>query len=157
MKAPKSYPSLLALLFLILGGVFSLLGLLPLPMRSGSARRFLIGGLPLLLAGILLLWYARKTERSWERLRAEGQSVPGQMAPEATRFHWYTHWGSDGLRKRSPWTVLCVYCWEGRIYSVRSQFLWRQPRQIGQHPTVYLDSRNPKRAWIDPDTLAYEV
>ena len=32
MKAPKSYPSLLALLFLILGGVFSLLGLLPLPM-----------------------------------------------------------------------------------------------------------------------------
>ena len=77
--------------------------------------------------------------------------------PEATRRHWYVSFGSDGLYKRSPWSVMCIYRWEDRTYSVRSQFLWRRPQNCGQRPTVYLDPLDPRRAWIDPETLVYEV
>ena len=49
MKPPKSYESLLAFILLILGGVFTLLGLaaevLPLPMRGGEPRDFALWGL----------------------------------------------------------------------------------------------------------------
>ena len=142
MKPPKSYESLLAFILLILGGVFTLLGLaaevLPLPMRGGEPRDFALWGLPLLLFGAGLLWYARRRERLWAR-------------------HWYTSWGSGGLRKRNPWTVMCIYRWEERTYCVRSQFLWRKPGGFEQRPTVYLDPLDPRRAWIDPETLAYEV
>ena len=161
MKPPKSYEALLAFLLLLLGGIFTLLGLigavLTLPMRSGDAQDFALWGLPLLLFGAGLLWYARRRECVWSRLRTEGRAVPGQLVPQATRRHWYTSWGRDGLRKRNPWTVMCIYHWEGRTYSVRSQFLWREPSQTGQSPTVYLDPLNPQRAWMDPETLIYEA
>lgn len=159
MKPPKTYEALLAFILLILGGVFTLLGLaaaaLSLPMRSGAPRDFALWGLPLLLFGAGLLWYARQRERGWARLRAEGRAVPGQLVPRAIRHHWYISFGSDGLHKRSPWTVLCIYQWEGRTYSIRSQFLWRRPREGELHPTVYLDPLNPRWAWIDPDTLQF--
>lgn len=161
MKPPKSYESLLAVILLILGGVFTLLGLaaevLPLPMRGGEPRGFALWGLPLLLFGAGLLWYARRRERLWARLRTEGRAVQGKLVPEATRRHWYTSWGSSGLRKRNPWTVMCIYRWEERTYCVRSQFLWRKPGGFEQRPTVYLDPLDPRRAWIDPETLVYEV
>ena len=161
MKPPKSYESLLAVILLILGGVFTLLGLaaevLPLPMRGGEPQDFALWGLSLLLFGAGLLWYARRRERVWARLRTEGRAVQGKLVPEATRRHWYTGWGSDGLRKRNPWTVMCIYRWEERTYSVRSQFLWCKPGDFEQRPTVYLDPLDPRRAWIDPETLAYEV
>ena len=137
MKPPKTYEALLAFILLILGGVFTLLGLaaaaLSLPMRSGAPRDFALWGLPLLLFGAGLLWYAR----------------------QAIRHPWSISFGSDGLHKRSPWTVLCIYQWEGRTYSIRSQFLWRRPREGELHPTVYLDPLNPRWAWIDPDTLQF--
>lgn len=161
MKPPKSYEALLAFILLILGGVFTLLGLagniLSIPMRSGDTQDFALWGLPLLVFGAGLLLWTRRRERGWDRLRAEGRAVPGKLVPEATRHHWYTSFGSDGLRKRSPWTVLCIYQWEGRTYSVRSQFLWQKPWETGQQPTVYLDPLNPKRAWVDPDSLQYEI
>ena len=50
MKPPKSYETLLAFLLLLLGGIFTLLGLigavLTLPMRSGEAQDFTLWGLP---------------------------------------------------------------------------------------------------------------
>ena len=159
MRPPRCYEALLGFLFLVMGGVFSLLGLvdffLSIPMRSGDAHVFLVGGLPMLLAGGFLLWKARQMERTWERLRTEGRAVSGELVPEATRHHWYTGWGSDGLHKRHPWTVLCIYRWEGRTYSVRSQFLWQEPAAGRQHPTVWLDPMAPKRAWVDPGSLQY--
>ena len=72
MKPPKSYETLLAFLLLLLGGIFTLLGLigavLTLPMRSGEAQDFTLWGLPLLLFGAGLLWYARRRECVWSRL-----------------------------------------------------------------------------------------
>ena len=52
---------------------------------------------------------------------------------------------------------MCIYRWEERTYCVRSQFLWRKPGGFEQRPTVYLDPLDPRRAWIDPETLVYEV
>lgn len=161
MKPPRTYEALLGWILLILGAVFTLLGLLipilSIPMRNGDARSFLLGGAPLLLFGAGLLCYARLRERGWDRLRTEGRAVTGQLAPEATRHHWYVSFGSDGFRKRSPWTVLCIYRWEDGTRSVRSQFLWQKPREGEQHPTVYVDPLNPGRAWVDPDSLDYEA
>ena len=126
-------------------------------MRNGDSSSFLLGGLPLLaLGGGLLLW-ARRKERDWYRLRTEGRAVPGRLVPEATRHHWYTSFGSDGLRKRSPWTVLCTYQWEGKTYSVRSEFLWKRPAGTDQRPAVYLDPLAPQRSWVEPDSLSYEI
>ena len=49
MRAPRCYEALLAFLLLMLGAIFSLLGLLfgalSLPVRNGDARSFLLGGL----------------------------------------------------------------------------------------------------------------
>lgn len=161
MRSPRCYEALLAFILLMLGAIFSLLGLLfgllSIPVRNGDAWSFLLGGLPLLVLGAGLLLWARQKERSWDHLRTEGRAVPGKLVPEATRRHWYTSFGSDGLRKRSPWTVLCIYQWEGRTYEVRSEFLWNRPAGSGQTPTVYLDPLTPKRAWIDPDSLIYEI
>lgn len=161
MKPPKCYEGLFALVFLTLGGVFSLLGLvgeaLSMPTRGGEPLSFLLGGLPMLLFGIGLLWSARRKELRWSRLRSEGQAVPGQVAPGSIRCRWYTSWGSDGFRKRNPWSLVCLYRWEGRSYSVTSQLLWERPCEEGQAPTIYLDPRNPRQAWVDPESLKYEV
>lgn len=161
MKPPRTYEALLAFLLLMMGAIFSLLGLvfqaLSIPMRNGDASSFLLGGLPLLVFGGGLLLWARRKEHSWDRLRAEGRAVPGKLVPEATRRHWYTSFGSDGIRKRSPWTMLCIYQWEGKTYDLRSEFLWRKPQEGEQHPTIYLDPLDPKRAWVDPDSLQYEI
>ena len=161
MRAPRCYEALLAFLLLMLGAIFSLLGLLfgslSLPVRNGDARSFLLGGLPLLALGAGLLLWARRRERGWDWLKTEGRAVPGKLVLEATRHHWYTSFGSDGLRKRSPWTVLCIYQWEGKTYSVRSEFLWNRPAGSGQTPTVRLDPLVPQRAWIDPDSMIYEI
>lgn len=160
MRPPRCYEALLGWILLILGGVFTLLGLIgeavSMPVRNGKAGDFALWGLPLLLFGAGLLWYARRRERGWARLRTEGRAVPGRLIPEGTRRHWYVSFGSDGLYKRSPWSVMCVYRWEGRTYSVRSQFLWQKPRDGEQRPTVYLDPLDPRRAWVDPETLEYD-
>ncbi len=161
MKAPRTYEALLGWILLILGGVFTLMGLvwtaLSLPMKSGDARDFVLGGLPLLVFGGGLLLYARQRERGWDRLRTEGRAVQGKLVPEATRHHRYVSFGSDGFRKRSPWTVMCIYRWEDGTRAVRSEFLWRKPREEEQRPTVYIDPLDPRRAWIDPETLEYEL
>ncbi len=159
MKPPKSYEALLSCLLLALGAVFTLVGLvgnaLSIPVRNGDTQDFALFGLPLLVFGAGLLLWSRQRERGWERLRAEGQAVPGKLVPGAVRHHRYVSFGSDGLHKRSPWTVLCIYRWENRTYSVRSQFLWSPPREDGQ-PTIYIDPLHPTRAWIDPESLQYE-
>lgn len=157
MKAPRTYEALLGWILLILGGVFTLIGLagtaLSLPMKSGDAWEFALFGLPLLLFGAGLLLYARKKERDWDYLRTEGRALRGELVPEATRCHWYVSFGSDGLHKRHPWSVMCIYRWENRTYSVRSEFLWRKPGETNQRPTVYIDLLDPRRAWVDPESL----
>lgn len=161
MKPPRTYEALLGWILLILGAMFTLLGLLfgilSIPMRNGDAKSFLLGGLPLMLFGAGLLCYARQRERGWDRLHTDGRAVPGELVPGATRCHWYVGFGSDGFHKRSPWSVMCIYRWKGRTYDLRSEFLWQRPRETGQQPTVYVDPDDPKRAWIDPDTLRYEI
>lgn len=161
IKPPRIYEALLGWILLILGGVFTLLGLagsiLAIPVRNGGAQDFALFGLPLLVFGAGLLLWARQKERSWDRLKSGGLAVQGQLIPEATRRHWYVSFGSDGFRKRSPWSVMCIYRWEGRTYFLRSEFLWRPPRETGRQPIVYLDPLNPKPAWLDPDSLQYEM
>lgn len=163
MKPPRTYRAIIALVLLALGGVFTLLGVLgafavPIPMRSGEAWMFLPVGLILLAAGVVLVLSLGRTKRLQARLRVEGVPVPGRVT--AIRYHKYTSYGSDPdfvSYKRSPWTVTCEYQWERQTYTVRSPLLWDKPRAEDQQPTVYLDPNRPRRAFLDPESLRYEI
>lgn len=160
LKRPESYFDMLAVILTPLGAFFALLGILgrfvPLPMRGGESWVFLPAGLALLAAGGLCALLARARRRRTARLRAEGRAVPGRVV--SVKEHVWVNWNTGSLapRRRSPWTVRCEYLWEGEPYFTASALLWDRPRESGRRPAVYVDPQNPRRAWVDPESLEYE-
>ena len=150
---PRTVRTLLSWVFLALGGLFTLIGLLSfvvyIPTRGGEARDFLLPGLLLLLAGGALLLTVCLKNRTDARLRAEGRSVPGTVLK--IQYHPWVR-----VNQNHPWTVLCAYQWEGETYRVRSALLWREPAPNGQRPAVYLNPDRPQKSYIAPESLQYK-
>lgn len=138
----------LGLIFLLLYG----LGLaVDIPMRSGEPWMFGAAGLSLLFAALVCLMIVWRRGRRREKLRTGGWPVQGRIV--GMTCHTAVNYGNQ----RHPWTVLCEYQYEGQTYTVRSTFLWDRPRESGQTPKIFLDQTRPRRAWVDPDSLQYEI
>ena len=159
LKKPAGNLEIVTLVLDCLGICFLLLGLLgtavPIPMRSGESWMFAVMGLVLLFAAFPCLLLVRARARRNHELRRLGRPVPGRVI--RVRHHIWTSLGSRGLRRRHPWTVLCEYRWEGQTYTAGSIFLWERPLETGQAPKIFLDQDNPRRAFVDPDSLKYEI
>ena len=158
-NSPDSISQIAALILMALGTLFSVLGLLgyvlDLPMKAGEARGSLPMGLVILAVGGACDLWARSKKAARIRLLTEGQPVPGEILE--IRRHIFITWNeNDWINfpgKNSPWSVSCRYTWEGREYTVQSPLIWREAVRSGP-VTVYLDAKKPRRAAVDPDSVA---
>lgn len=136
----------LAAVFLLL---FGLLKLFTIPMRGGEPWMFGVTGLLLLFAAIPCTVIARRQGRRRKWLRRSGFPAQGRVIK--VTCHRCVNYGNQ----RHPWTVLCQYRYEGETYMVRSTFLWEEP--AGSAAKIFLDQERPGRAWVDPESLQYEM
>lgn len=157
LRRPASRLELVAIVLFALAFVFLLIfGLgyiIAIPMRSGEPQMLGVTGLLLLLAAAPCTLIAQFQGRRREWLRCSGFPVQGQILK--TTCHITVSYGSVRTRQRHPWTVLCQYRYEGQTYTVRSTFLWAKP--VGQKAKIFLDPDRPRQAWVDPESLTYEV
>lgn len=157
LKRPASRLEIIWLVLTVLSLVFLLiygLGLVfPIPMKNGESWMFGVFGFGLLFTALLCLMILRRQGRQRNRLRTGGFPVQGRVVK--TTCHITVSCGSVGARKRHPWTVLCRYQYEGQTYTVRSTFLWDKP--VGSAAKIFLDQERPGQAWVDPESLQYEI
>ena len=76
-----------------------------------------------------------------------------RMPPGSSRGKAVKYQGAPAAR--SPWTVYCEYDWAGKTYSIRTEYLWKQPSPNSPDLTVALDPAAPQRAVVDTQTLRY--
>ena len=160
MRPPDSISSLCALTFGLLGAAFvvigTLYGCLGVSIRGASSSwAFLPIGVACLLLGLVCALAVRLRRRRERRLQSTGVAVPGTVIQ--VRHHIFINWNLEHFSswpgRNSPWSIRCTYEYEGRTYGVDSGLLWHEPAPGLHHPTVYLDSKRPGRAYVDLDTV----
>ena len=163
MRPPETLWSLCAHLFGLMGALFLLLGLVfslaGIPVRNGPSWSFLPIGGALLLAGLAAGAGAWGKARQARRLKAEGIKVTGtvQSVQHLVWINWNTSSFVNWPGKCSPWVIRCSYSYQGQTYSAKSGLAWSRPASGAQRPVLYLDPRRPSRAWVDLDTIRWEL
>ncbi len=149
MRKPSSSLGSLALVCLMMGGAFFLVGFM-------NAQLFL-WAVPFLAAGLLLLWKIRKDNAAAEKLITQGQRVPGKILSIRQKGSMTLGFMNAKPRTslRHPWIVTCQYTWEGQTYTAKSQYLWLPPRDNSPDVRVCFDPAAPGQGVVDPATLRF--
>lgn len=164
MKLPSTLCSLCALQFgligamlILFGAIFSLAGI---PFKGGPSWFFLPIGAVLLLLSLGCRLLSCLQRRRIARLKAAGLQVMGeiQSVQHVIWINWkntetFVNWPGQ----YSPWVVRCSYCYQGKTYTVKSDLSWLKPSSGAQRPIVYFDSRRPAHAYVDMDTIRWEL
>ena len=145
MKNPKTMEGLLAMLLLVLGGVFAVCGgLVLLGVMTPSARSqiqdpvvlgsvFAALGAGMAAVGGALCAAARAKRRRDARIFAEGQRSNATV--ERVRLQGFVRWN-----RRSPYRIGYVYAFEGQERHAQSNLLWEKPAvSAGDRIEIYVD------------------
>ena len=130
---------------------------------EAQRRRFLLyalDGLSLAEIGVLCsLARCGLQEQRRKHLKTNGISVVGkiQSVRHLVWINWNTKTFVNWPGQCSPWVVQCSYCYGGRTYTVKSLLSWIKPATDFQQPVIYLDPRNPVHAYVDMDTIKWEL
>lgn len=149
MKKPSSPLGSLALVSLMMGGTFFLLGFVNL--------QLFLWAIPFLAAGLLLVWKIRRDNAAADKLIEEGQRVPGKILDIRQKGSIALSFVGAKARTslRHPWIVTCEYTWKGAKYTAKSQYLWLPPRPDSPDVQVCFDPDAPGAGIVDPATLRY--
>lgn len=142
MRKPKSMWEFCGELFLFLGALFLLIGLLSQagimkikPSSHGGPYEFLILGRVFLLIGAFSLLVATCKERKKRLLLQTGTSVLGMIV--SVKQLPFTRWGTS-----YPYVVYFTYEYEGVQYKGKSGLFWILPSvKEFDKETVYIDRK----------------
>ena len=163
MRQPQTIWSLCAFIFGWMGIIFVFLGMLlyitGIPVNGGQNWFFIPIGAVLLLGSMICLTGCRLQKQHIKYLKTNGIPVFGTI--KSVRHLVWINWNTKTFVNRpgqcSPWVVQCSYCYGGRIYTVKSLLSWIKPSDDFQQPVIYLDPRNPAHAYVDMDTIKWEL
>ena len=163
MRQPQTIWSLCAFIFGSMGIIFVILGTIfyitGIPVNGDPDWSFIPIGAVLLLGSLVCLTRCRLQEQRRKHLKANGISVVGKI--QSVRHLVWINWNTTTFVNRpgqcSPWVVQCSYCYGGRAYSVKSLLSCRKPATDFQQPVIYLDPREPAHAYVDMDTIKWEL
>ena len=129
------------------------------PCECGCNWSFIPIGAILLLGSIVCLARCGLQEQRRKHLKTNGISVVGkiQSVRHLVWINWNTKTFVNWPGQCSPWFVQCSYCYGGRTYTVKSLLSWIKPATDFQQPVIYLDPRNPVHAYVDMDTIKWEL
>lgn len=151
VREPKSMWGLTGWIFLGLGALFLLCGILTragiMKTKSGSqgdtSVGFLILGGALMAAGIFLLFAAMLKEKRRRSLLQSGTPVTGEVV--SVKQLPFTRWGTS-----YPYVVRFRYESDGISYRGKSCLLWALPKvQENDGVTVRVDADHPKRCAVE--------
>lgn len=163
MRPPQTIWSLCALTFGGIGASFVFLGIFfpitGIPVSGAPNWFFLPIGAVLLLGGVVCLIKCRLQERRIQHLKTQGIAVVGniQSLQHLVWINWNTKTFVNWPGQCSPWVVQCSYRYGGRTYTVKSFLSWQKPSDTFQRPVIYLDPRHPAHAYVDMDTIQWEL
>lgn len=152
MKKPERFSEMLGRLFLLLGAVFLLCGVLS---RAGMMKTvpnsygdpgavFPVLGGALLAAGAVFLLAEGVRARRRAALLRDGVPVPGKVV--SVRQLVFTTVGTS-----HPFVVRFVYRCGGDEYRGKSGLFWDPPELgAGDAVTVYTDPEHPRRCVLEP-------
>jgi hypothetical protein len=147
MRKPRNMWELCGELFLLLGAVFVLFGVLS---RAGVMKTapgshgdpgvvFPIVGGGLLIVGFISMLAAIRIEKGKVQLLETGIAVTGVI--DAVKENLFTKWGSY-----HPYVIYFTYEVDGVPYKGKSGLFWTLPPTMEHEKiTVYLDADHPKR------------
>ena len=163
MRQPQTIWSLCTFISGLMGTIFVFLGIIfyitDIPVNGAPNWFFVPIGVISLLVSIVCLTKCRLQERRIKYLKAKGISVAGNI--QSVRHLVWINWNTKSFvnwpGQCSPWVVQCSYCYDGQTYTVKSLLLWIKPAADFQQPIIYLDPRNPAHAYVDMDTIKWEL
>ncbi len=151
MKKPQTMWKFCGTLFLILGAVFLLSGILSQmgilhtdPASRGDPKLwFPVLGSILLALGIILCAVSYWKERAYKLLLSEGTQTKAKVT--SVKQLMFTRWNSS-----YPYVVYYKYEVEGSSYKGKSRLLWSQPKVYEKNTvTVYIDSQKPSHSAVN--------
>ena len=163
MRQPQTIWSLCAFIFGLMGIIFIFLGavfyITGIPVNGGPNWSFIPIGAVILLGSLACLTKCRLQERRIKYLKTKGISVVGnvQSVRHLVWINWNTKTFVNWPGQCSPWVVQCSYCYGGQTYTVKSLLLWIKPSDDFQQPVIYFDPYNPAHAYVDMDTIKWEL
>ena len=163
MRQPQTIWSLCAFIFGLMGIIFLFLGavfyITGIPVHGAPNWFFVPIGAALLLVSAGCLTKFRLQERRIKRLKTNGISVTGNIRSvrHLVWINWNTKTFVNWPGQCSPWVVQCSYCYGGRTYTVKSLLSWIKPSAAFQQPVIYLDPHNPAHAYVDMDSIKWEL
>ena len=149
LMKPKSLFHSVAMAAVILGVTFTVMLIWDLA--------YLPWGLGFLLCGGLMFLHMRRKRQLADQLLSKGRRVAARIVRIKRHTTANLSFSSSRGRAaaRSPWTVYCEYDLAGKTYSIRTEYLWKQPSPNSPDLTVALDPAAPQRAVVDTQTLRY--
>ncbi len=151
MKKPEDMWKLCGTLFLILGAVFLLSGVLTQmgilhtdPASQGDPKLwFPLLGCILLIFGAIMCTVSYRKEKAWNLLLQEGTKTKGYVT--SVKQLMLIKWNGS-----YPYVVYFTYEIEGVSYAGKSHLLWSQPKACERNTvTVYTDSQKPAHCAVD--------
>ncbi len=151
VRKPDGFLKMFGWLFLLLGVVFLLFGILSQAgvmktepnSRGNPGVVFPILACALLAAGAVLFLTASFSEKKRKLLLQTGMPVKGTVV--SVKQLPYTRWGTS-----YPFVVRFAYECDGVQYEGKSRFLW-DPPQVREHDAVkvMVDADRPKRCAVE--------
>lgn len=114
-------------------------------------------GVAFLACGLLMLLQVRRKRRMTAQLLEKGQRAKAKIvrAKHHTTMNLSFSSSRGRAAARSPWTAYCEYQWEGKTYSIHTDYLWGQPWTESPDVEVALDPAAPDKGVVDPQTIRY--
>lgn len=163
MQRPQTIWSLCAFISGLIGTLFVLLGtifyIVDISVNGAPNWFFVPIGVLLLLIGIVCSIKYRLEMQRIKYLKAKGISVVGnvQSVRHLVWINWNTKTFVNWPGQCSPWVVQCSYSYSGQTYKVKSILSWLKPSADFQRPVIYFDPSNPAHAYVDVDTIKWEL
>ena len=163
MEPPQTIWSFCTFLFRLMGTVFVLLGafftMADISVNGRPGWCFIPIGAIVFLFSFGCFFYNLLLDRRIKHLKAEGISVTGkiQSTQHLIWINWNTKTFVNWPGQCSPWVIQCSYCYQGQAYTVKSSLSWLKPSPGPQHPVIYFDPHNPVHAFVDMDTVKWEL
>ena len=113
---------------------------------------FGIVGLPILIVGAVFLIILKSKKRKKQMLLKNGKAVDAVVTGGQKNYNLT-------VNGKHPWKLECKYedIYSGETYLYSSYNVWKDPAlYIGQNVRVYVDRNNPKKYYVDVDSLRTE-
>ena len=163
MRQSQTIWSLCAFISGLMGTIFVCLGIIfyltNISVNGAPNWFFAPIGAILLLVSVVCLTKYRLQEQRKQYLKAKGISVVGdiQSVRHLVWINWNTRTFVNWPGLYSPWVLQCSYSYNGQTYTVKSNLSWLKPSASFQRPVIYLDPNNPAHAYVDMDTIKWEL